>query len=67
MNLNLDRARNNMVEQQIRPWAVLNQTVLNTFRFLPREKFVPVQWQSLAFADTEIPLAHVEAMIFPRI
>lgn len=67
MNLNLDRARNNMVEQQIRPWAVLNQTVLNTFRFLPREKFVPVQWQSLAFADTEIPLAHGEAMMFPRI
>ncbi|MFM2319201.1 MAG: hypothetical protein RLZZ215_1822 [Pseudomonadota bacterium] len=67
MNLNLDRARNNMVEQQIRPWAVLNQTVLNTFRFLPREKFVPVQWQSLAFADTEIPLAHGEVMMFPRI
>lgn len=67
MNLNLDRARNNMVEQQIRPWAVLNQTVLNTFRFLPREKFVPAQWQNLAFADTEIPLGHGETMMFPRV
>ena len=67
MNLNLDRARTNMVEQQIRPWSVLNQTVLNTFRFLPREKFVPVQWQNLAFADTEIPLGHGESMMFPRV
>jgi protein-L-isoaspartate(D-aspartate) O-methyltransferase len=67
MNLNLDRARTNMVEQQIRPWAVLNQTVLNTFRFLPREKFVPTQWQNLAFADTEIPLLHGESMMFPRV
>lgn len=67
MNLNLDRARTNMVEQQIRPWAVLNQTVLNTFRFLPREKFVPAQWQNLAFSDIEIPLGHGEAMMFPRI
>jgi protein-L-isoaspartate(D-aspartate) O-methyltransferase len=67
MNLNLDRARTNMVEQQIRPWAVLNQTVLNTFRFLPREKFVPAQWQNLAFADTEIPLLHGESMMFPRV
>ena len=67
MNLNLDRARTNMVEQQIRPWSVLNQTVLNTFRFLPREKFVAAQWQNLAFADTEIPLSHGEAMMFPRV
>ena len=67
MNLNLDRARTNMVEQQIRPWAVLNQTVLDAFRFLPREKFVPAQWQNLAFADTEIPLGHGEKMMFPRI
>lgn len=67
MNQNLDRARNNMVEQQIRPWAVLNQTVLNTLRFLPREKFVPAQWQSLAFADTEIPLGYGETMMFPRV
>lgn len=67
MNLSLDRARTNMVEQQIRPWSVLNQTVLNTFRFLPREKFVPAQWQNLAFADTEIPLGHGEAMMFPRV
>lgn len=67
MNLNMDRARANMVEQQIRPWAVLDQTVLDTFRFLPREKFVPPQWQNLAFADIEIPLGHGEHMMQPRV
>ncbi|PID50050.1 MAG: protein-L-isoaspartate O-methyltransferase [Proteobacteria bacterium] len=65
--MNLDQARFNMVEQQIRPWDVLDQTVLDTFRFLPREKFVPTAWQNLAFADIEIPLDHNENMMFPRV
>ncbi|WP_020393583.1 protein-L-isoaspartate O-methyltransferase family protein [Thiolinea disciformis] len=65
--MNLDQARFNMVEQQIRPWEVLDQTVLDAFRFLPREKFVPTAWQNLAFADIEIPLDHGEFMMHPRV
>lgn len=67
MNLNLDRARHHMVEQQIRPWAAHNQTVLNTLRFLPREKFVQHQWVNLAFAEYELPLAHGEQMMTPTL
>jgi len=65
--MNLDQARFNMVEQQIRPWGVLNQTILDAFRFLPREKFVPLDWQNLAFADLEIPIGYDESMMLPRI
>lgn len=65
--MNLEHARFNMIEQQIRPWDVLNETVLDTFRFLPREKFVPVKWFNLAFADIEIPIGKGEFMMHPRI
>ncbi len=65
--MNLEHARFNMVEQQIRPWDVLDETVLETFRFLPREKFVPAKWFNLAFADIEIPIGNGECMMHPRI
>ncbi|HPQ94384.1 MAG: protein-L-isoaspartate O-methyltransferase [Thiothrix sp.] len=65
--MNLERARFNMIEQQIRPWDVFNQTVLDAFRFLPREKFVPPMWHNLAYADIEIPLGHGESMMYPKI
>lgn len=65
--MNLEHARFNMIEQQIRPWDVLNETVLDAFRFLPREKFVPAQWFNLAFADIEIPIGQGEFMMHPRI
>ena len=65
--MNLETARFNMIEQQIRPWDVLDKTVLDTFRFLPREKFVPAQWFSMAFADIEIPIGEGEFMMHPRI
>lgn len=65
--MNLEHARFNMIEQQIRPWDVLNETVLDTFRFLPREKFVPAEWQNLAFADIEIPIGKGERMMHPRV
>ncbi len=65
--MNLEYARLNMIEQQIRPWAVLDQTTLDTLRFLPREKFVPPAWYKLAFADIEIPLGHGESMMHPRV
>jgi protein-L-isoaspartate(D-aspartate) O-methyltransferase len=51
-----ERARNNMVEQQIRTWEVLDQEVLDLLYVVPREEFVPPQHRALAFSDLEIPL-----------
>ncbi|SDZ96145.1 MAG: protein-L-isoaspartate O-methyltransferase [Candidatus Thiothrix putei] len=65
--MNLEHARFNMIEQQIRPWDVLDQTVLDTFGFIQRELFVPKVHKALAFADVEIPLGHGEHMMFPRV
>src|SRR6185436_15071769 len=54
--MNLEQARTNMVEQQIRPWEVLDQDVLDLLYLVPREEFVLPQHRSLAFADMELPL-----------
>ena len=62
-----ERARFNMVEQQIRPWEVLDQRVLDLLLRVRREEFVPPRYRSLAFADMEIPLGHGEAMLAPKL
>ena len=62
-----ERARFNMVEQQIRPWEVLDQEVLDLLFTVRREEFVPAQYRSLAFVDMEIPLGHGAAMLAPRV
>ncbi len=69
MNLQLDveRARFNMVEQQIRTWEVLDQRVLDLLLRVRREEYVPARYRALAFADMEIPLGHGEKMLAPRI
>src|SRR3970040_2420003 len=69
MNLQLDveRARFNMVEQQIRPWEVLDQRVLDLLMRVRREDYVPAQYVALAFADMEIPIGHGETMLAPKI
>ncbi|HUK03959.1 MAG TPA: protein-L-isoaspartate O-methyltransferase [Burkholderiales bacterium] len=54
--MNLEQARSNMVEQQIRPWDVLDQDVLDLLYAVPREEFVPPAYRNLAFTDMEIPL-----------
>lgn len=54
--MNLEQARANMVEQQIRPWEVLDQDVLDLLYAVPREEFVPRECRNLAFSDMEIPL-----------
>jgi protein-L-isoaspartate(D-aspartate) O-methyltransferase len=56
--MNLEQARTNMVEQQIRTWDVLDQDVLDLLYTVPREEFVPVSWRNLAFTDMEIPLGN---------
>jgi len=63
----LEQARFNMIEQQIRPWDVLDQRVLDTMRKVPRENFVPEPYRSLAFADTNIPLGHSQVMMTPNV
>jgi protein-L-isoaspartate(D-aspartate) O-methyltransferase len=65
--MNVEQARYNMVEQQIRPWEVLDQQVLGLLLKVKREEFVPPQYRSLAFVDMEIPLGHGEKMLAPKI
>jgi len=63
----LEKARFNMVEQQIRPWQVLDPAVLQTLQHIARELFVPVAFQALAYTDTDIPIGHGQTMVAPRI
>jgi protein-L-isoaspartate(D-aspartate) O-methyltransferase len=65
--MDIEQARFNMVEQQIRPWEVLDQTVLDLLFKVRREEFAPAAYRSLAFIDMEIPLGHGESMWTPRL
>jgi protein-L-isoaspartate(D-aspartate) O-methyltransferase len=67
MVMNFEQARFNMIEQQIRPWDVLDQKVLDVIEQTPRELFVPETHQGLAYADLEIPLGHGESMMAPKV
>lgn len=64
--MDLEQARSNMVEQQIRTWEVLDQAVLDLLYALPREDFVPPACRRLAFADLEIPIGEGEKMMPPK-
>lgn len=63
--LNIELARHNMIEQQVRPWDVLDSRVLNVLSAVPREDFVPQAQRNLAFADLCLPLGHGEVMMKP--
>lgn len=67
MSLDLEIARFNMVEQQIRPWEVLDPRVLDVCARVRRELFVPAGYRNLAFSDTSIPLAHGQSMMAPKV
>ncbi len=54
--MNIEQARFNMIEQQIRPWDVLDLHVLDLLARVRREDFVPLAYKALAFVDTEVPL-----------
>jgi protein-L-isoaspartate(D-aspartate) O-methyltransferase len=56
--LDFAKARELMVEQQVRPWDVLDVRVLDVLAALPREAFVPPAYRDLAYSDLELPLAH---------
>ena len=63
--MDFERARFNMVEQQVRPWEVLDSRVLEALTAMRREDFVPAGYHNLAFADLPLPLAHGETMMKP--
>lgn len=65
--MNFEQARFNMVEQQIRPWEVLDQDVLDLLMTVKREEFVPASARTLAFADIEIPIGCGQVMLKPVI
>jgi protein-L-isoaspartate(D-aspartate) O-methyltransferase len=65
-HMDFETARFNMIEQQIRPWDVLDTRVLELLRQVPREVFVAAAQRSLAFADLNLPIGHGEAMWQPK-
>lgn len=65
MTIDYSQAREKMVEQQVRPWDVLDIRVLDVLARLPREAFVPEAYKALAYADLEIPLGHGQKMMKP--
>lgn len=65
--MDIEQARFNMIEQQIRPWDVLDVDVLKVIEDTPREFYVPTQHQKLAFSDLEIPLDHDQFMMSPKL
>jgi protein-L-isoaspartate(D-aspartate) O-methyltransferase len=65
--MNIDFARQQMVEQQIRTWDVFDAAVLKVLGTVPREQFVSAGFESLAFADTELPIGHGQVMMTPSL
>jgi protein-L-isoaspartate(D-aspartate) O-methyltransferase len=65
MSIDYAKARETMVEQQVRPWDVLDVRVLDAIATIPREAFVPEALRALAYADTALPIGHGELMMKP--
>ena len=65
--MNIEQARFNMIEQQIRPWDVLDTSVLELLAVVKREDFVPAAYRALAFVDTEVPLPGGQCMLAPKV
>jgi protein-L-isoaspartate(D-aspartate) O-methyltransferase len=65
--MNVELARFNMIEQQIRPWNVLDPAVLALLAVVRREDFVPAAYRALAFVDCEVPLPEGECMLAPKV
>lgn len=65
--MDIERARSNMIESQIRTWEVLDQRVLDTLAVTKREEYVPEKYRPLAFVDMELPIGHGEVMLAPKL
>lgn len=66
-SIDLERARHHMIEQQIRPWDVLDARVLETLAQLRRDRFAPPQLAHLAYSDLELPLGEGQCMLQPKV
>lgn len=64
---NFAQAKHNMIEQQIRPWEVLDPRVLEVFNTVSRDHFVPDQYKGLAYADCQLPVLEGESMLPPTV
>lgn len=67
IKFNIEQARANMIKQQLRTWDVLDESVLEVIKTVPREQFTPERLRKLAFADMEIPLGHDQIMMTPKV
>lgn len=67
MDPKTEAARRQMIEQQVRTWAVLDPRVLETLAAVPREKFVPEPYRAVAFAEASIPIGHGQFMLKPAV
>jgi protein-L-isoaspartate(D-aspartate) O-methyltransferase len=67
VSMDIEQARFNMIEQQIRPWEVLDPAVLDLLSVVKREDFVPAAHKELAFADIEMPIGNGQTMLEPKI
>jgi len=67
IEMNIEQARFNMIEQQIRPWQVLDPSVLSLLAIVKREDFVPGEHRALAFMDLEVPLPEGQCMLSPKV
>jgi len=67
MDTSIDKARFNMIQQQIRPWDVADERVLSVMADIPRERFVPDAYLALAYADVEIPVGEGQTMLAPKV
>ena len=65
--LDVDTARRQMIEQQVRAWDVLDLKVLGAMERVPREEFTPAAYRELAFADMNVPLGHGQSMLAPKL
>jgi protein-L-isoaspartate(D-aspartate) O-methyltransferase len=67
MDTSFDKARFNMIQQQVRPWDVIDDRVLEIMGSVPRERFVPDAYRGLAYADMEIPIGNGQSMLAPKV
>lgn len=67
MVMDIEQARFNMIEQQIRPWDVLDERILELVAQVPRERYVPARYRDVAFADLRIPLGNGDYMMEPKL
>jgi protein-L-isoaspartate(D-aspartate) O-methyltransferase len=65
--LDVNAARRQMIEQQVRAWEVLDLKVLEAMERVPREEFAPPAYRELAFADLNVPLGHGQSMLAPKL